>query len=137
MIKCPKCGSEHVSIITEIKTEKREESILSFIQAIATIVCFTSIIYFIIFASISSDAISYLIEGKANIAAALNISSSLIDEIYHLYNIWKTTKISFLIILGTIISRLFLPQDINSSTKCICHECEHNWEHENNDKNPS
>ena len=134
MIKCPKCGSEHVSIVTEIKSEKKEEIIISIIQAISFITCLITIFCFIGISIKSFDALIYFIK-NSNIESLINISEELIKDIQNLNLIYKITKISFFTILITTTIKLLIPYTYNSKEKCICHNCESQWNYTK--KNPS
>lgn len=128
MRTCPFCGSSNVTVISEIKSEKREENILSFLQALAAIILFVGGIMFIVLSADSGTAINYVLSGKANIAELLGISASLIADISVLNIIWKILKIAFWVIVITGILKLFLPYKVYSVDKHVCCDCEHKWE---------
>lgn len=137
MIKCPKCGSEHISIVTEVKSEKQEEWIISFIQTFAILIFIISAIAFLIHGFNDLNTFSYILEGKADIATTLDLSAGLLSDILFLNNIWKVTKTSFLIVFITGIIKLLLPYRTYSERQYICNKCEHEWKRNNVEQNPS
>ncbi len=127
MIKCPKCGSEHISIVTEVKSEKTSKNGLDTLQYLTGIVLFFAIIVLAIDIFTCKEAIGYIIDGKADIIGTLDIGASIIKDVNEIMLAMKVTKNSLLIIIIIGFVKILLPHRTYSTEKCICHECENEW----------
>ncbi len=160
MIKCPKCNSEHVSIVTEVKSERNINDGVKAIQIIAIALFLITFLLSFINIAINDDAFQYVFENStkaestsittANIST-LNTSGqdfptpitgpqkkdTFFEGIGNIIITWNTAKITFITIVITSIIKVLSPHQVYSIEKCICHECEHKWKHKSDDQNPS
>ena len=127
MIKCPKCGSEHTIVITEVKSEKDKSSLLTFITVISGFILVIVGFLFLTMLSNNTEAIIYLLDGKADIAETLDISASLLSSILAIRAMWKVVKFFFITIVITAIIQKLMPYKTYSVHKRICNECNNQW----------
>ena len=126
MIKCPHCGSEHVSIISETHSEQTTSKFFKFIlNASAMLFVLCICIFFVMTSHFNIEISDILI-----VNTLTEITSDFI--ITYAFAKISITLIIVALISGTILS--LMPFYTYSKTKCICHECETEWERENNDE---
>ena len=119
MIKCPKCGSEHVSIVTKIESEQTRSYFFEFIFYIFFILTLLGIIVLFIMYNNSKTSFNEIFLVKNLIQTSENAAF-----------IYFILKIELFFLITTIISGAILkllPFKTISKDKCICHQCECKW----------
>ena len=127
MIKCPKCGSEHVSIVTKITSEQTRSR---FLEIILTISTWTAVIGLLMLLIALKLGIGIDIMDLLFINTLTKITTNIIIGYIAIKIILTSIITAF--ICGTVIK--LMPYEIHSVDKCICHECECKWLRNNEQK---
>ncbi len=120
MIKCPKCGSEHVSIVTKIESEQTRSR---FFEIILNIAVWIALISFMVLIIILNNVRGVDISDILIFNTLTEITSSIMIA-YITFKIMIYSIITA-IVSGTVI--MLMPYETHSIDKCICHQCECKW----------
>ncbi len=127
MIECPKCQNKNIQFVSVVNSKKKEKVVaaLSIIQIWSAFILITLGIRALQIIT-GDDLFLKVITGTVEFIE--NVATMMVDILIIKLTIGALSGLITIIIVCGII-KLFLPYRTYSYQKCICHDCEFQWEY--------